>query len=99
MAGGVGGSSANRRDLCLVFVSRGAERTETAVCNRQNIRNALRTYTTLTNNSHILLNVDGQTFTVIVRLLKPAERSRTTSHMKLVIANTIYVVLLRFSEN
>ena len=64
----------------------------------QNIRNALRSYTTLTNNSHILLNVDGQTFTVIVRLLKPAERSRTTSHMKLVIANTIYVALPHLSN-
>ncbi|KAK8802365.1 hypothetical protein WA588_005336 [Blastocystis sp. NMH] len=55
-----------------------------------NIRSALRTYTMLTNNSHILLNVDGQAFTVIVRLLKPAERCRVTNHMKLVVANTIY---------
>lgn len=52
----------------------------------------------LTNNSHILLNVDGQAFTVIVRLLKPAERCRVTNHMKLVVANTIYVVVSHLSE-
>ena len=55
------------------------------------IRNALRSYTTLTNNSRIVLTVDGQKFHVIVRLLKPEDKVRTSSHMDRVVAKNIYV--------
>lgn len=55
------------------------------------IRNALRSYTTLTNNSRIVLTVDGQKFHVIVRLLKPEDKVRTSSHMDIVVAKNIYV--------
>ena len=55
------------------------------------IRNALRSYTTLTNNSRIVLTVDGQKFHVIVRLLKPEDKVRTSSHMDIVVAKNRYV--------
>lgn len=55
------------------------------------IRNALRSYTTLTNNSRIVLTVDGQKFHVIVRLLKPEDKVRTSSRMDIVVAKNIYV--------
>lgn len=53
------------------------------------IRNALRSYTTLTNNSRIVLNVDGQKFHVIVRLLKPEERVRTSPQMDILVSKKI----------
>ena len=62
------------------------------------IRNALRSYTTLTNNSRIVLNVDGQKFHVIVRLLKPAERVRTSPQMDILVSKKIYVREGRGSE-
>lgn len=61
--------------------------------NIQVIRSALRSYTVLTNNSRILLTVDGQKFPVIVRLLNPEERSRMTSNVEVVVAKNIYVSL------
>ena len=57
----------------------------------QVIRSALRSYTELTNNSRILLTVDGQKFPVIVRLLNPEERSRMNSGVEVVVAKNIYV--------
>lgn len=57
----------------------------------QVIRSALRSYTVLTNNSRILLTVDGQKFPVIVRLLNPEERSRMNSGVEVVVAKNIYV--------
>lgn len=64
----------------------------------QVIRNALRSYTTLTNNSRIVLNVDGQKFHVIVRLLKPEERVRTSPQMDILVSKKIYVSEGRGSE-
>ena len=57
----------------------------------QVIRSALRSYTVLTNNSRILLTVDGQKFPVIVRLLNPEERSRMNSGVEVVVAKNIFV--------
>ena len=62
------------------------------------IRNALRSYTTLTNNSRIVLNVDGQKFYVIVRLLKPEEKVRTSPQMDILVSKKIYVCEGRGSE-
>lgn len=61
----------------------------------QVIRSALRSYTVLTNNSRILLTVDGQKFPVIVRLLNPEERSRMNSGVEVVVAKNIYVSIWR----
>ena len=51
----------------------------------------MNSYTTLTNNSRIVLNVDGQKFSVIVRLLKPDEKVRVNSKMDIVVSKKIYV--------
>ena len=85
--------AANWRDLCFLFLSRWNECRIAGICvfNVQVIHSALRSYTVLTNNSRILLTVDGQKFPVIVRLLNPEERARTNSGMEVVVAKNIYV--------
>ena len=65
---------------------------------RQNIHDALSSYTTLTNNSRIVLNVDGQKYSVIVRLLKPEDKVRVTSNMNVVISKKVYVFVFGFGE-
>ena len=57
----------------------------------QAIRTALSSYTTLTNNSRITLNLDGQKFSVIIRLLSPDDKVRTSDKMQILVSNQIYV--------
>ena len=57
----------------------------------QAIRTALSSYTTLTNNSRITLNLDGQKFSIIIRLLSPDDKVRTTDKMQILVSNQIYV--------
>ena len=45
----------------------------------------------MNNNSRITINVDGQKFSVIVRLLKPEEKVRLTSKMDIVVSKKVYV--------
>lgn len=57
----------------------------------QAIRDALSSYTTLSNNSRITLNLDGQKFSVIIRLLTPDLKVRTNDKMQILVSNQIYV--------
>ena len=45
----------------------------------------------MNNNSRITINVDGQKFSVIVRLLKPEEKVRVTSKMDILVSTKVYV--------
>ena len=63
------------------------------VSSMQAIHEALSSYTTLSNNSRITLNLDGQKFSVIIRLLTPDTKVRVNDKMNILVSNQIYVIM------
>ena len=98
--GRIARDSTNRRDLCFLLLSRRVEGLSSplGVSYVQAIRNALSSYMTLSNNSRFTLNLDGQKFSVIIRLLKPDDNVRTTDKMNILVSNQIYVGVQLLNE-